>query len=106
MIRHDTWKGGRQITVNEGYHHLPLQLLLATLSDVPQTFLLQAQLAPQRGMLQKGGVAEILVHKGRPLSCEIKDSEDCLLSQGNEAFTLLQALGRLPWHLSVAEGRR
>jgi DNA-binding CsgD family transcriptional regulator len=92
--------------VNEGYHHLPLPLLLAALSDVPQTLLLRAQLTPQRGILQKGGNAEIRVQKGRPLSCEIRDLQGRPLAQGQEAFLALQEMGRLSWHLSFAEEKR
>jgi hypothetical protein len=76
---------------------LPLTLLLTVMQDMQGTHLLRASLPPLRHISKEACFAELRLHNGQVLSCQIKTLHGVLPLQIQEAMQLLYGLQTLEW---------
>lgn len=78
---------------------LPVVAVVETMKGLPETVSLQAQISSVPGVSKETCVAEIIVGEGRLHGCTILTLAGHTLLQNQEAFAVLQRMGKLEWQL-------
>ncbi len=78
---------------------LPLQVLLTVMQDMQGTHLLRASLPPLRHISKEACFAELRLHNGQVLSCQVKTKHGALPLQIQETLQLLYGLQTLEWDI-------
>ena len=86
---------------NEQCYLLPVVAVVETMKGLPETVSFQAQLPAMPHLSSEICFAQVIVGQGDCQFCTVVTRTGQILLQHQEAFTLVQQLGKLVWRLST-----